>query len=154
MTVDVFLQRFGITNKRKVLDWIDKDYIPGTYTNDKGEYIIPDEALPPYTEARAKKRGSIFASLLKGILARKQVLPVLYKMSDTEFRQYIYELERQNLITIHVVRGIEYYYPTIKAEEFIQDSSRFRKLMRQFQPITEGIASGSVKGFLDYNETH
>lgn len=154
MTIDDFMQRFGITNKRKVETWIENGYIPGAIANDEGEVAIPEEALPPYTEARAKKKDSIFASILKGILSRKQVLPALYRMSDTEFKQYVNELERQDLITIKIVSDIEYYYPTLKAEEYIQDNSRFRKIMRQLQPITEGIASGSVKGILDYNETH
>lgn len=154
MNLEEFMNRFGIKRKRTVNDWLDKGYIPGAKIMGNGEIIIPDRARPPYVEARAKKRESIFVSILKGVNSRKQVLPILYSMSEKEFDIYIIELEKNELLTTEVENGIRYYYPTLKTEEYLFDKTRLRKILRKLQPLTESFMEGSVKGILEYNETH
>lgn len=154
MKLEEFMNRFEIKSKRTVNDWLDKNYIPGAIITKDGEIIIPDRALPPHTGARAKKRESIFVSILKGINSRKQVLPALYGMSEREFERYIDELEKNELLTTEIENGIRYYYPTLKTEEYLFDKTKLRKLLRKLQPLTESVMAGSVKGILEYSEAH
>lgn len=60
MTVKEYMEKWNINNEKKVIEWIKKDFIPGTTYNKCNEtYEIIDSARIPYTSARAKNSNSI-----------------------------------------------------------------------------------------------
>ena len=154
MTIDVFMKRFDLHHRNTVIDWINKDWIPGTTSDEEGVYSIPEEALPPYTRARAKRGNSVYISMLKGVCSRKHILPALYKMSENEFQRYTNVLADAGLIMIDEVNGIRYYRPSLEASDYLSNNTTMKMLLKQLQPLTEGVVAGSTKALLDYNEFH
>lgn len=154
MTVDDFMNRFDIKRRSRVMSWYDSNYIPGAYKNELGEIVIPEEAIPPFTGARAKQGDAVYLSLLRGVCKRRHVLPQIYNMSKNEFDFYINTLVRAGLIIVDVINDIEYYRPTLLAEEYVKENIGIRGLLRKIQPLTETIVSGTAKAIMDYNETH
>ena len=53
MEVTEFAKKFKIKNEKKIINWIDKDILPGAYKLDNGGYYISEYSKPPYTSARA-----------------------------------------------------------------------------------------------------
>lgn len=154
MKINEFMDRFELTNKKTVLGWLEKGYIPGAFLSDDGEYWIPDAALPPYTKARAKNSDSIFKSMLKGVVKRRYLLPELYKMSKAEFNWYVSTLEKAGLIAVEKIDNIDYYRPTMKTKEYLNDNTKMRALLKQFQPLVESAFAGTTQGIMSYNDTH
>ena len=152
MNVDMFMQRFDIKSNSTVVKWVEKNLIPGAYYDSEGVLYIPENALPPYTNARAIKWASIFESMLNGICQRRQILPQLYDMSNSEFSYYISELRKNDLIDIEEIEDVVYYRPTIKGESFINDRKGFKRFISTFTPIVEASTKGITAAVLEHNE--
>lgn len=114
------------TKKETIEKWLNLGYIPGAKL-EEGEWIIPNSARAPYTQARATNSSAIYASIVKGTNERKHVLADLYKISEHEFQQYIKDLIKMDLITTFEEDGIIYYHTTVKAKEYLKrgDLSKF-----------------------------
>lgn len=154
MTIETFMKRFGIKRRSTVEDWIRKDYIPGVSIGENGDYVIPEDALPPYTKARAKGKYSVLLSILKGICSKRQVIPELYGMSKKTFDDYITILESEGMISIETIDDINYYRPTIQGEQYVFDNVGARRFFKKIQPLVEAVVSGTGKTLIDYNDTH
>ena len=146
MTIDQFQSKFKIKNKRTVFDWIHRGLIPGVSMNAKGQFVIPKDALPPYTRARARAGAGMYLSLLKGICSNRQVLPQLYEISESLFNEYICVLKKSGFIKIRTVNGVEYYTPTMKAEQYIRENTGIPRLVKVLSPWIKATASGYIDG--------
>ena len=76
MTIDMFMNNYGIKKKETVIIWILENLIPGA--NLATDYV-PDSARPPYTKARVKDADSIYCSIVAASRKRYHVLPKTYK---------------------------------------------------------------------------
>ena len=142
------MDRHEIKSEKTVKSWIKNGLIPGAHINAHGKWIIPATALPPYTAARAHNSPGILKSILSGVCKRRQVLPALYHMSCEEFEVYICELVKCKLITKKTINGIDYYYPTLKGEEYVRDRSGISGLLKQLAPAIEAAAKGGTDSLL------
>lgn len=113
MTLENFMENYGLKNKKTVVDWISKGYIPGA--NLEKNYV-PDSARPPYTRARAKNAGSIYMSIVDASYKRRQVFPALYRLCDEEFESYIENLVQAGLIIKRITDGVIYYDAAVQVE--------------------------------------
>ena len=57
MTIDTFMNNYGIKKKETVIKWILENLIPGA---DLASDHVPNSARPPYTKARVKDVDSIY----------------------------------------------------------------------------------------------
>lgn len=110
LTIEEFANNNDVKRKT-VIKWIEQEYIPGA--NIENNYI-PNRALPPYSEARARTSKAIYKSILDAVRKRRYVLPKLYNITQEEFDVYIEQLEKEGLIEVKVFDNIEYYYATYK----------------------------------------
>lgn len=113
MTLENFMENYGLKNKKTVVDWISKGYIPGA--NLEKNYV-PDSARPPYTRARAKNAESIYMSIVDASYKRRQVFPALYRLCDEEFESYIENLVKAGLIIKRITDGVIYYDAAVQVE--------------------------------------
>ena len=146
MTIEKFQNIFKIKNKKTVFAWIDRGLIPGVKMNNKGQWIIPKDALPPYTRARARAGTGMYLSLLKGICSNRQVLPQLYGVSESLFSEYIGVLKEGGLIKIRTIKGVNYYTPTMKAEEYVKGNTGVSRLVKVLSPWIKEGTSGFING--------
>ena len=139
ITINEFKTKYNIASSDTVKKWISKGYIPGVKAVD-GKYQIPDEARPPYTDARATKPDSINLSILTGITKRLQVVPELYGISKSDFDLYIQGLEKAGLIQVFESDGVSYYNATIKGEEKVKESKyKLWKLVCSVLPVLKDL---------------
>lgn len=150
MTIEDFRNKFNLKNEKKILNWIDKGYIPGVKRDaETNEFIIPELAHPPYTEARAKNANSIYQSIVKACINRKGVCAKLYKLDETEFQIYISQLSEAGYIHIETRANIQYYFATEKSYEFLNNSKSQKLLKECLEIITENTAKGITAACLE-----
>ena len=142
MTIEVFMDNYGIKKKETVISWIKKGYILGA---DFSANKVPDSARPPYTKARAKKVDAIYLSIVEATRRRLHVLPQIYKICPDEFNNYITQLENAGLIVRRVSDGITYYDLAVSAtrlnKKFILDA---------IERCSKGIAEGVTTALLGH----
>lgn len=143
MTKSEFVDGTGAREKT-VNKWLENGYIPGAINNN-GEWTIPDSARAPYTEARAKNRCKIFASILMGSNKGKHVLPKIYKISENEFLTYVSQLVNAGLLVIRNEDGVDYYDVTLNTSDYLSTSpskKAFNKFINNaLAAVSEGVAT-------------
>ena len=150
MTIDEFMDSFGIKRKSTVVKWLEKDLIPGSYMNDDNEWVILKLARPPYTRARAKTANAIYTSIVKACNLRKGVCSKLYKIPEEEFEEYITNLKKAGLISTEKDKGTTFYFATPKRSERIDDRMGvIRYIHNVCKMKVECVAEGVTKGTLD-----
>lgn len=150
MTVNEFMELNGIKNEKLVNKWIINGLIPGVKTNPQtNEIIIPVNARPPYTRARAKNSTAIYKSIVNACIERKHVFASLYKISSNEFNHYINDLENAGFIKSEVIDDITYYYATIKSDEFAKSKAPLALLQECLKVTIESAAKGVTSAVVD-----
>lgn len=145
MTIKEFMESNNIIREKTVNKWIVDGLIPGVKTDPQtNETIIPDNARPPYTKARAKNSTAIYKSIVKACIERKSVFASLYKISQTEFAHYVTELEDAGFIRSEVIDDITYYYATIKSDEFIKSKTPLDLLKSAIESAAKGATSAVI----------
>ena len=140
MTIKEFMDSNDIKSEKTVNKWITNSLIPGVKTDPQtNETIIPDNARPPYTKARAKSSTAIYKSIVKACIERKAVFASLYKINQTEFTHYVAELENAGYIQSEVIDDITYYYATIKSDEFIKSKTPLNLLKTATSAIIDKV---------------
>lgn len=146
MTKKAFMESNGIKNKKKVDNWIINGLIPGVKTDPQtNEIIIPDNARPPYTKARAKNTTAIYKSIVKACIERKAVFASLYKINQAEFTHFVTDLENGGFIQSEVVDDVTYYYATLKSDEFIKSKTPMELLKTAIESAARGVTSAVVE---------
>lgn len=147
MTLNEFAENNDVSAKT-VNEWLNKDYIPGSYfNNENNEWVIPNSARPPYTKARAKAKQSIYQSIVKAAVKRNHVFPKLYKITQSEFDSYIEILVNANYIKLRVEDGLTYYDETLNSMEFL--SSNLKRISELISTQTEAITKAVTLAMLD-----
>ncbi len=141
MTIDRFMNNYGIKNKKTVIKWVIDGLIPGA---DLMNNYVPDSARPPYTKARAKNSDAVYVSIVRAAYNRRHVMPQLYNMCDDEFNGYIARLEQAGLIVSRVSDGITYYDATIGATDI---NKRF--ILQVIETVTRATAEGVANAALN-----
>lgn len=132
MTIEEFMVKEDIRNKKIVLEWIKKKYIPGVIYNEKDEIIIPNNARIPYTERGKCKGYSIYKSFVKAYYKGKNVVPALYNITDEKFKSINTQLEEWGLVQKEKLDGLIYYNATPKGAEFISfTNTQVNKFIQQ-----------------------
>ena len=151
MTIDEFMKLYNIKNAGKVEKWIEEGLLPGTYKNNKNEWILSKYAHPPYTESRAKKASAIYKSIVNGCNKRKGICAQLFHLTEEEFEIYIYNLKKAGLITVKKDQGYKFYFATPISESYLNNQTGLKKIIRTIMTDTiDALASGTVKAiFLD-----
>ena len=152
MTAKEFAEKCGVSVST-VRVWFNKGYVPGAKKSaDDGmkqeTWSIPEHAREPYTKSRAKKREVINYNILKAISNGYTVLPILFKISEVEFKEYINWLTDNRFITKISIDGTKYYKSTIKGEELLK--KRRDDVIKLFLNIlaTAGALLGGVTNFI------
>ena len=140
MTIDTFMDNYGIRKKETVIKWIIEKLIPGA---DLESDYIPDSARPPYTKARAKDANSIYCSIVSASCKRYHVLPQLYKICTDEFNGYINRLVEADLISIRVTDNITYYDATLNAKNC---NKKF--ILNAIESCSKGLSEGTTTAIL------
>lgn len=150
MTISEFADRFQIKNERLIKEWIDKELIPGVQQDSETQdWIIPDRAWPPYTNARAKNANAIYKSIVKGISNRKYVSSKIYKMDEKEFLLYIKQLVKANIIEMDFEDNIPYYSATLESQKFLESKNPEKYIEAILLKITEAISKGTVDALIE-----
>lgn len=140
MTIDIFMNNYGIKKKETVIKWVLEDLIPGSdLVND----FVPDSARPPYTKARVKNADSIYCSIVAASKKRYHVLPKIYKICDDEFNGYINRLVEANLISIRVTDNITYYDTPLTEK---QCNRKF--ILEMIATCSKGISEGATTAMI------
>lgn len=150
MTIQNFMKLYSIKREKTVNQWIINGLIPGVRTKPQtNEIIIPDNARPPYTKARAKSSTAIYKSIVNACIERIHVCASLYKISSNEFNHYINDLENAGFIKSEVIDDITYYYATIKSDEFAKSKSPIALLQECLKVTIESAAKGVTSAVVD-----
>ena len=136
MTIEEFMINYNIKNKKKILNWISEDLIPGA--NIKNNYV-PNSARPPYTKARAKNSQAIYHSIVLASSRRYHVLPKIYRICEDEFNGYIKRLVEANLISVRVTDDITYYDATMDIERI----SKYR-ILKIIEACSIGVTTAVI----------
>lgn len=154
MTLKDYMKKSGVTKRKYVEDWLEKDLIPGVGKNTQtGEYIFPDSARRPY-RPRFKPTANattIRTSILNACLKREYISCTIYNMSNGEFLSFISDLTKAGLIIERIEDGIIYYDSTTKSDGYRGKSiSAIRKLIIDcFGTAVEKAAYGTVKALCE-----
>ncbi|MDO4732898.1 MAG: hypothetical protein Q4B50_05205 [Bacillota bacterium] len=150
MTIKEFMQRFDISRESQVLKWIAQGYIKGARLDpESGEYILPELARPPYTMARAKTADGIYKSIVRACVARRAVLPELYRISPLEFQQYIDQLLEAGIISCVEEDGIPYYHATLKSNDFLASRNPSRFIESSLNSVVAAMSKGMTSAYLE-----
>ena len=136
-------------NKRlqTVQAWIKNGLVNGAKF-ENGEYIISDQAWPPYTRASKKNAGTIRKGIVIGCKRRLSVNARVFGISDSEFSVYANQLVALDLIEKHEVDGIEYYYSTPKADG-LSDSQIYKAMKGLAETVTEAATRAVTEKLLN-----
>ena len=149
MTFQEFMTKFNLKNSATVRNWIEKGYIPGA---DYEANFIPDRSLPPFTNARAKKPGAIYVSIIKGLLDGFRPIPEMYPTINREefYNVYLRALIRSGYVleTQDESISVTFYYPSEKAQQYYYENERnlIKRLISDFKTI--GIVIGNGRDFI------
>lgn len=149
-----FFDRWGKVTDTTFSDWVEKGYLPGVVpTEDGTDWYIPERTWRPYTDARATDVNAIYTSIVKGCLLQRRPIAEIYKCSQQEFDIYIDELVQADLIRIEIDGGINYYYATLKSEEYANRSKReLSKFVKScLSTIIEAGAKGITEAAIKYS---
>lgn len=130
MEVTEFAKKFKIKNEKKIINWIDKDILPGAYKLDNGGYYISEYSKPPYTSARARNCTAIYTSIVKACEKRKSVCAKLYKLDEVEFNLYIEQLVEKDIIEKRTFDNCDFYYATLNSRKFLDDREYRKKVLQ------------------------
>lgn len=145
MTIEDFMNNFGLKRRKQVLKWIENDLIPGVVKDSQTfEYIIPECARPPYTQARATTTTAIYKSIVSACIKRKGICAKLYHISDTEFSKYIEDLSESGYIDIKMYNGIPCYYANLKSQDFVSSKSPLELLQSCIAVASEAAVKGAT----------
>lgn len=124
MNITEAAEKFNKT-KETVKRWCENNYMRGVKKDNKGEYIIPQNAREPYTADTRSEGDAIYTSIVKATLKQLDVTVALYKMSQSEFDTYVKQLLEIGVINEFTDEetGIVYLCKTLKSTEF----SKLRK---------------------------
>lgn len=148
MSIFEFMQKYNIKNQKKVIEWLNNNYIPGTKLINNN-WILPQESRPPYTEARAKTTTAIYKSIVTACIKRKGVCAKLYKITESEFQKYISDLNTAGYISVNNIDGIDYYFATLKSDEFIKSKSPEKLIEECLKNVVELAAKGVTSAILE-----
>lgn len=152
MTIEDFMNNFGLKHRQKVLKWIEKDLIPGVIMDSKtSEYFIPECARPPYTQTRAKTTTAIYKSIVSACIKRKGICAKLYHISDAEFSKYIEDLSESGYIDIKMYNGIPCYYANLMSQDFVSSKSPLELLQSCIAVVSEAVAKGATSAAIEKN---
>lgn len=150
MTLKDYMEKTGVTKRKYVDEWLDKELIPGVVKDkNTGEYIFPDSARRPY-RPRFKPTANattIRTSILNACLNREYISCAIYNMSNGEFLSFIGDLTKAGLISERIEDGIIYYDSTTKSDSYRGKSINvIRKFIIDcFGTTVEKAAYGAVK---------
>ena len=156
MTLKDYMEKTGVTKRKYVEDWLDRELIPGVVKDtNTGEYIFPDSARRPY-RPRFKPTANattIRASILNACLKRDYISSKIYNMSHGEFLSFIGDLTKAGLIHERIEDGITYYDSTPKSDVYRGKSI---KAIREFiidclGTVVEKAAYGATKALCEKN---
>lgn len=156
MTLKKYMEKTGVTKRKYVEEWLDKDLIPGVGKDPQtGEYIFPDSARRPY-RPRLKPTANattIRASILNACLKREYISCHIYNMSQGEFQSFINDLLNAELIRERIEEGVTYYDSTPKSDAYRGKSI---KAIREFiidclGTVVEKTAYGATKALCEKN---
>ena len=142
MTINMFMNNYGIKKKETVIKWIMDDLIPGA--NLSTDYL-PESARPPYTKARAKKADAIYCSIVTATQKRYHVLPKIYKICVDEFEGYINRLVAAGLIVLRVSDNITYYDYPLKLKK-----CKRKFVLDMIESCSRGISQGLTTATLEH----
>ena len=116
MTVQEFAKKVG-RSEATVIGWFVNGFIPGATRSADGVITIPQNAMEPYVEAKAKGGLAAYRSILRGCIKGKAVFPALYHMSEEVFRTYVDQWIALGYVIRKEIDGVTYYYPGVKCME-------------------------------------
>lgn len=153
MNLKQYMEKTGVTKKKYVVEWLNKDLIPGA-NDEGGEYSFPDSARRPYRDGHLKAGLSaekIRAHIIKATLARQHITAVACHMSDGEFQAMISDLVEADLVRIRIEDDITYYDSTRKSEEYKNRSLReIGKFVQECMGIiAKNVAEGATKAAIN-----
>ena len=152
LTMQEFMKKVGVTKKKYILDWIEKELIPGVQKNDD-TYLFPDSARRPY-RSRCKTNCSaktIRGAIVNACLARQHILPSTFCLSEGEFQSYIDDLIKVGFIVRREEDGICYYDSTLKGEQFSglgikEIAGKVHKHICEIEPVLSVTSSALAIG--------
>lgn len=147
------LEEFANNNNvsvKTVTKWLNDGYILGSYFDqENNEWFIPNSARPPYTRARAKARQSIYRSIVKAAVKRKNVFPKLYNITQQEFDSYIRILVDAGYINLRVEDNVTYYDETLTSRNFLL--LKIKSINEIVSVHIESISNGVTSAMLNNN---
>jgi len=142
MTILQFMDKFHLTNQKKVEEWLQKGLIPGAkLDNETNQWVISEHTYPPYTKARAKNADAIYVSIVNACLNQKSVCAKLYHLTEEQFSVYIKTLNAEGLITIQNIDGVDYYFATPQSKKYIDDKKGLQKHVKNFIRIASAATT-------------
>ena len=122
LSLEEFMNRWHVSNKRYVDIWIDKGLIPGAVRDKQTKtYSFPDSARRPYQGPGLKPALSadkIRAHIVKAAIERKYISAPICYTSEDEFQVYVNQLVKANLIETGVEDGIVYINSTLNSSAY------------------------------------
>lgn len=154
MTLTEYMKNTGVTKRKYVEEWLDKDLIPGVSKDTQtGEYVFPNSARRPY-RPRLKSTANattIRTSILNACLKRQYISCDIYNMSHGEFQSFVNDLLKAELIIERVEDGITYYDSTSKSDGYRGKCIKtIRKFVIDCLGVTaEKVAYGTTKALCE-----
>lgn len=155
MDLNGYLKKTGVSKKKYVDRWIDKDLIPGAKRDaDKKSYQFLESSLRPYQNSGLKpgaKADNLRAHIVKAALLRQYISHSMCYMSKGEFNQMVSEMVDAGLLQLRTEDGVVYIDSTLKSNAYLDKSvAEIRKFVLDcLATVTKAAAEGVTKACLD-----
>ena len=149
MTIEEFMERNTIKNRKTVEKWIEDGLLPCAKKNKKDEWVLSEYALPPYTASRAKHSKTacaIYKSIVTGCNQKRSVCAKIFGISDAEFKVYVDNLKKEGLIEVKKDKGCKFYFATSRSKEYLDNQNGLKKLIITLFPFAIEAAARGVTG--------
>lgn len=154
-----FMNFVGVTKKKYVDDWIDKDLIPGAFRDkEKNTYSFLDSSRRPYRNSGLTPglpADKLRTHIVKAAIARHHIFADMCFASPAEFDSMIDDLINCGLIRRRIEDGITYYDATPKCDAYVNKKlDEVGVFVKEcLAVVSENVAKGVVKGALEASFT-
>lgn len=155
MDLKGYFEKTGVSKKKYVDNWIDKELIPGaTRDADTNTYQFLDSSRRPYQSRGLKpeaKADNLRAHIVKAALMRRHISHKMCYMSKGEFDLMVAEMVDADLLQLRTEDGVVYIDSTSKSSAFANKGTKeIRKFVLEcLATVTKATAEGVTKAVID-----
>lgn len=141
-------EKWNVT-QNTVSTWCREGWLESAVVNDKNQWMIDDDALPPlkFTDRKQKEFSQRLFLILNALSQRKTIPPTKLHCDGKELQEHFDELLQKKFIKRRQSNNKDIfmnYILTYEGSENLKDKKGLRKILKEVSPIISAASEGTI----------